>query len=89
MPVKVDSIAMNVRFSVVSDHLPYNTILGRAWIHKMKAIPSTYHQKVDFLTKTGHLFERQLAARQCYQVKVRPVGEEIKNVCTNIESQQK
>ena len=80
LPVEVDSIAMNVCFSVVSNHLPYNTILGQAWIHKMKATPSTYHQKVDFLTKTGQidLFESQLAARQCYQVKVRPVGEEIK-----------
>lgn len=28
----------------------YNVILGRALIHDMKIIPSTYHQKVSYLT---------------------------------------
>ena len=41
----------------------------------MKAIPSTYHQMVSFLTKYGqiNLYGNQLAARQCYQI-AREVG---------------
>lgn len=31
-------------------HFSYNVILGRAFIHDMKIIPSTYHQKVSYLT---------------------------------------
>lgn len=36
----------------------------------MKAIPSTYHQMVGFITQDGQvdLYESQLAARQCYQI---------------------
>ena len=47
----------------------------------MKATPSTYHQKVSSLTKTGQvdLFGSQLATRQCYQVNVLPAREEIEN----------
>ena len=36
----------------------------------MKAIISTYHQMVSYLTKEGqiNLYGSQLAARHCYQV---------------------
>ncbi|RVX18536.1 hypothetical protein CK203_006462 [Vitis vinifera] len=49
---------------------PFNVILGRTWLHYMKAIPSTYHQMVSFLTNEGQtdLYGSQLAARQCYQI---------------------
>ncbi|RVW48157.1 Retrovirus-related Pol polyprotein from transposon 17.6 [Vitis vinifera] len=49
--------------------------LGRTWLHYMKAIPSTYHQMVSFLTKDAQidLYGSQLAARQCYQI-AREVG---------------
>ena len=41
----------------------------------MKAIPSTYHQMVSFLTEDGQidLYGSQLAACQCYQI-AREVG---------------
>ncbi|RVW71627.1 hypothetical protein CK203_052648 [Vitis vinifera] len=40
--------------------------LGRTWLHYMKAIPSTYHQMVSFLTNEEQtdLYGSQLAARQ-------------------------
>ncbi|RVW44061.1 hypothetical protein CK203_074940 [Vitis vinifera] len=43
---------------------------GATWLHYMKAIPSTYHQMVSFLTNDGQidLYGSQLAARQCYQI---------------------
>ena len=32
---------------------PYNAIMGRDWLHRMKAIPSTLHQKLRFPTIGG------------------------------------
>ncbi|RVW96075.1 hypothetical protein CK203_027639 [Vitis vinifera] len=41
-------VTLNVQFSVVQELSPFNVILGRTWLHYMKAIPSTYHQMVSF-----------------------------------------
>ncbi|XP_010660774.1 uncharacterized protein LOC104881656 [Vitis vinifera] len=70
LPVQAGPITLNVQFSVVQDLSPFNIILGRTWLHYMKAIPFTYHQLVSFLTNDGQidLYGGQLAARQCYQI---------------------
>ena len=44
LSVKAGPVTQQVLFSVVEDLGQYNAILGRAWLHAMKAIPSTYHQ---------------------------------------------
>ena len=49
-PVRAGLVTQQVLFSVVKDLGPYNTILGRAWLHAMKAVPSTYHQTISYLT---------------------------------------
>ena len=58
---------------MVEDLGPYNAILGRVWLHAMKAVPSTYHQMISYLTESGQvdLQGSQLAARQCYQLLLR------------------
>ena len=63
--VKASPVTQQVLFSVVEDLRPYNVILGRAWLHAMKAVPSTYHQTISFLTESGQvdLQGSQLAAR--------------------------
>ena len=48
-PVTVGPITQQVLFSVVEDLGPYNAILGWAWLHAMKAVPSTYHQTISYL----------------------------------------
>ena len=70
LPVQAGTVTLNVQFSVVQELSPFNVILGRTWLHYMKAIPSTYHQMVSFLTNNGQidLYGSQLAARQCYQI---------------------
>ena len=70
LPIQVGLVTLNVQFSVVQDLSPFNVILGRTWLHYMKAIPSMYHQMVSFLTKDGQvdLYGSQLAACQCYQI---------------------
>ena len=66
--VKAGSVTQQVLFSVVEDLEPYNAILGRAWLHAMKAVPSTYHQTINYLTESGQvdLQGSHLAARRCY-----------------------
>ncbi|WKA08968.1 hypothetical protein VitviT2T_026648 [Vitis vinifera] len=70
LPVQAGPVTLNVQFSVVQELSPFNVILGRTWLHYMKAIPSTYHQMVSFLINDGQidLYGNQLAARQCYQI---------------------
>ena len=53
--VKAGPITQQVLFSVVEDLGPYNAILIRAWLHAMKAIPSTYHQTISYLTESGQV----------------------------------
>ena len=68
--VKAGSVTQQVLFSVVEDLGPYNAILGRAWLHAMKAVPSTYHQTISYLTESGQvdLQGSQLTVRQSYQL---------------------
>ena len=72
LPVKAGSVVQQVLFSFVEDLGPYNAIVGRAWLHVMKVVPSSYHQMTNYLTSVGqiNLMSSQLAARQCYQLSV-------------------
>lgn len=44
LPVSLEPVTLMTDFLVVEASSPYNVIVGRGWIHKMKAVPSTYHQ---------------------------------------------
>ena len=70
--VKAGPVTQQVLFSVVEDLGPYNAIVGRTWLHTMKAFSSTYHQSINYLTTSGQvdLQGSQLAASQCYRLTV-------------------
>ena len=72
LSVKAGPVTQQVLFLVVEDLGPYNAIVGRTWLHTMKAIPLTYHQTISYLTASGQieLQGSQLAARQCYQLSI-------------------
>ena len=53
--VKAGPVTQQLLFSMVEDLGPYNAILGIAWLHAMKAIPSTYHQTISYLTESGQV----------------------------------
>ena len=63
--VKDGQVTQQVLFSIIEDLGPYNTIMGRAWLHSMKAIIFTYHQTVSYSTNIGqvYLLSSQLAAQ--------------------------
>ena len=70
LPVKVGPVTQQVLFSVIKDLGPCNAIVGQTWLHSMKAVSSTYHQMVSYLTtvRQVNLLSSQLDARQCYQL---------------------
>ena len=70
LPVKASPVTEQVLFLVIADLGPYNAIISHAWLHSMKAVPSTYHQMVSYQMNAGHidLLSSQLASRQCYQL---------------------
>ena len=71
--VNMEGNKVMVTFIIVRSFSPYTAVLGRPWIHTMKAVPSTLHVKVKFPTKYGVAVVRgnQRVARQCLVVAVR------------------
>uniref|UniRef100_A0A2N9F3W1 Uncharacterized protein n=1 Tax=Fagus sylvatica TaxID=28930 RepID=A0A2N9F3W1_FAGSY len=67
LPVLAGPINLQTEFIVVRASSPYNAIMGRDWLHRMKAVPSTLHQKLRFPTADGvmELNGDQVAAKQC------------------------
>ncbi|KAL6310876.1 hypothetical protein AAG906_018020 [Vitis piasezkii] len=65
LPIQANQVTLSMRFSMVDNFSSYNAIMGCAWLHKMKVIPSTYHQMVSYLTeaKQVDLLGSQLATR--------------------------
>ena len=53
--VIVGPVTIFVLFCVIMDSCPLNIIVGRAWIHAMKVVPSTYHQTMSFLMPHGQI----------------------------------
>jgi hypothetical protein len=67
LPVLAGPINLQTEFIVLKASSPYNAIMGRNWLHRMRAIPSTLHQKLRFPTKDGimELNGDQVTAKQC------------------------
>ena len=51
--VNMEGKEVMVTFIVVRSFSPYTEILGRPWIHAMRAVLSTLHVKVKFPTEHG------------------------------------
>ncbi|XP_074305901.1 uncharacterized protein LOC141641124 [Silene latifolia] len=70
IPTYAGGVNKQVRYLVIDGPSTYNVILGRPWIHEMKAIPSTYHQCLKFPTPWGvqEIRGDQEEAKDCYKV---------------------
>ncbi|KAK1563904.1 hypothetical protein Q3G72_034940 [Acer saccharum] len=64
LPVNAEGVNLYTNFLVLDCQSPYNAILGRPWIHELKAIPSTYHQMIKFPTKWGEAKVESTQAKQ-------------------------
>lgn len=50
LPISLRGVMQLTTLLVIDTALAYNAILGRPWIHTMKAVLSTLHQKIKFPT---------------------------------------
>ena len=69
LPVYAGGLNKMTTFLVLDCQSAYNMIMGRPWIHDMRAVSSTFHQVVKFPTKWGvkEIKGDQHASRSCYQ----------------------
>ncbi|XP_050289647.1 uncharacterized protein LOC126727773 [Quercus robur] len=79
LPVQSGMDVVEVDFIVVDVFSPYTAIVGRPWLHTLKAVSSTLHQKVKypFGDQVLEIVGSQAAARQCLVVAIqhRPEAE--------------
>ncbi|XP_026420662.1 uncharacterized protein LOC113316730 [Papaver somniferum] len=59
-------------FCVVDVLSPYTAIVGRSWVHGIKGVASTYHQRLKFPTPDGvaEIIGDSVEARYCYKMDV-------------------
>ena len=69
LPVYTEGVNLHTKFQIIDAPSAYNVILGRPWIHELKAVPSTYHQVIRFPTPWGirQIRGEQIASRDCYR----------------------
>ena len=79
LSVDMEGKEVMVTFIVVRSFSPYTAILGRSWIHAMKAVPSTLHVKVKFPIEYGVtvVWGNQRVARQFLVATVKWKGEQV------------
>lgn len=53
LPILVKDKVQMTELVVINAYSAYNMIVGRLWLHFIKAVLSTFHQKVKFLTTNG------------------------------------
>lgn len=68
LPVYAKAINLSTIFLIVDVESVYNIILGYSWIYNIRAVTSTYHKVIKFLTKWGvkEISGEQRALRGCY-----------------------
>ncbi|XP_026459740.1 uncharacterized protein LOC113360446 [Papaver somniferum] len=73
LQVHVVPLVTNTRFCVVETPSPYNVIMGRPWVHRLRGTTSTYHQYLRFPTPIGEMEIKgdQQDARLCNLDEVR------------------
>uniref|UniRef100_A0A2N9HQJ4 Uncharacterized protein n=1 Tax=Fagus sylvatica TaxID=28930 RepID=A0A2N9HQJ4_FAGSY len=88
MTVHTGPISLDTEFLVVDVPSPYTAIMGRRWLHKLKAVPSSLHQKLRFPTDFGIMEIKgdQVASKQCVMaaIKQNPPGAKQKGKKRNI-----
>ncbi|XP_050248411.1 uncharacterized protein LOC126695626 [Quercus robur] len=67
LPVQTDSDVVEVNFIMVDAYSPYTAIVARPWLHALRAVPSTLHQKVKYPSggQVKEILGSQGMARQC------------------------
>ncbi|XP_030923511.1 uncharacterized protein LOC115950458 [Quercus lobata] len=79
LPVQTGSNIVEVDFIVVDAYSPYTTTVARPWLHTLRAVSSTLHQKVKYLSegRVKEVIGDQVVAWQCmvFAISQRPSTE--------------
>ena len=72
LPIQTDLEVVEVDFIVVDSYSLYTAIVARFWIHALRAVSSTLHQKVKYPSKglVKEILGSQSVARQCMVVAI-------------------
>nr|XP_009768224.1 PREDICTED: uncharacterized protein LOC104219268 [Nicotiana sylvestris]XP_016436679.1 PREDICTED: uncharacterized protein LOC107762800 [Nicotiana tabacum] len=70
LPVLAGGVTLETTFHVMNQDTTYNAIIGRPWIHAMRAIPSSLYQVIKFPTPWGifSILGEQRTAQECYRI---------------------
>ncbi|XP_019257882.1 PREDICTED: uncharacterized protein LOC109236121 [Nicotiana attenuata] len=70
LPVLAGGVILETMFHIMDQDTAYNAIIGRPWIHTMKAVPSSLDQVIKFPTPWGVFCIRgeQRTAQECYRI---------------------
>ena len=73
LPIYIEGVNSIQNLCVIDTLSSYNVKLGRLWIHKMKAVPSTYHQCVKMPTPWGtvKIMGDQQESKECYKTSMK------------------
>ena len=73
LTVHTGPISLDTEFIVINVSSPYTTIMGRRWLHRLKAVPSSLHQKLHFPTDFSimEIKGNQVASKQCIMVSIK------------------
>jgi hypothetical protein len=73
LTVHMGPISLETEFLVMDVSSPYTAIMGRRWLHKLKAVPSSLHQKLHFPTDYGVMEIKgdQVASKQCIMAAIK------------------
>ena len=86
LTVHTGPISLDTEFIVINVSSPYTTIMGRRWLHRLKAVPSSLHQKLHFPTDFSimEIKGNQVASKQCIMavIKQNPQGSKQKGKMT-------
>ena len=67
LPIQTGSDIVEVDFIMVDAYSPYTAIVARLWLHALRAVSSTLHQKVKYPSEgqVKEVIGDQAMARQC------------------------
>nr|XP_016452676.1 PREDICTED: uncharacterized protein LOC107777202 [Nicotiana tabacum] len=68
--VNMSGVVQDAKFHVIRGNMRYNALLGRPWIHNMRAVPSTLHQMMKFPIDDGikTVYGEHHAAKEIFAV---------------------
>ncbi|XP_013709500.1 uncharacterized protein LOC106413232 [Brassica napus] len=82
LTTRTHNVELHTRFTVDDHFMPFDAIIGRPWLHQMRAVPSVYHQCLKFLSPTGEktIHGSQKQSRACYMTGFRKMPPRQENV---------